>query len=124
VRISHTTTLPDVHASTCGGDESPALAWVGATDGTAQLLLVVEDPDAPTARPGVRPPRSTVGRGYRGPAPVRGLGPHRYVFQIFALAEPLTTINGKPRGAAKPRGVLAGAKAHARSRSDGFCERT
>ena len=46
------------------------------------------DPGALSARhpgPGVRVLRSTVGRGYHGPAPIKGHGPHHYVFQLFAL---------------------------------------
>ncbi len=54
---------------------------------------------------------------------MKGHGPHRYAFQIFALTEQLPTINGKPAEAAKPRDVLAAAKAHARGRIDGFYER-
>ena len=38
---------------------------------------------------GVRILRSTVSRGYHGPEPIKGHGPHRYTFQLFALAGPL-----------------------------------
>src|SRR4051794_17762738 len=93
-------TIPTVHAARrIGGEDlSPALTWSPAPAGTAQLLLVVEDPDAPTRRPvvhcvalleptmtslargaldaanpasGVRLLPSTMGRGYRGPAPIK-----------------------------------------------------
>ncbi|MRH90493.1 YbhB/YbcL family Raf kinase inhibitor-like protein [Nocardia sp. SYP-A9097] len=150
--FAHEEPLDVVHASKRigGGDISPALAWAGIPAGTAQLLVVVEDPDAPTAVPfvhcvalvdptvaelpsgalasdtsvpGVRILRSGWGRGYAGPAPIAGHGPHRYVFQIFALTDPLTLIGGKSPEKAKPRAVLAAARAHARGRIDGFYER-
>ncbi|WP_040815572.1 YbhB/YbcL family Raf kinase inhibitor-like protein [Nocardia concava] len=133
-----------------GQNVSPALAWSGVPAGTAQLLLVVEDQDAPFGGPfvhavalleagieglpsgalasasapaGVRILRSSWGRGYMGPAPIPGHGPHRYVFQLFALTEPLTLPGGRPPESAKPREVLAAAKAHGRGRIDGFYER-
>ncbi len=95
----------------------PALAWAGIPEGTAELVLIVQDPDAPLLRPvthliamGIAPgdglpegalaPRAgssvafgvgSFGRaGYAGPRPVRGHGPHRYVFQMFALDRPLS----------------------------------
>ncbi|MVU81479.1 YbhB/YbcL family Raf kinase inhibitor-like protein [Nocardia sp. ET3-3] len=133
-----------------GRDVSPALSWSGVPEGTAQLLLVVEDQDAPFGGPfvhalalldagigelpsgalasgsapeGVEMLRSSWGRGYMGPAPVPGHGPHRYVFQLFALTEPVTLTGGRSPGSAKPREVLAAARAHGRGRIDGFYER-
>ncbi|GAB3989300.1 YbhB/YbcL family Raf kinase inhibitor-like protein [Actinoallomurus acanthiterrae] len=148
-------TLPTVHASKRigGKDLSPALNWSPAPEATGQLLLVVEDPDAPTAAPfvhcvalldptvtglaqgaldaenpadGVRILRSGMGRGYHGPAPIKGHGPHRYVFQLFALAEPVTAASsGAALDSAKPRDVLAAAGGVlARGRLDGFYERS
>ena len=147
-------TIPAVHAGkrVGGTDLSPALAWSPAPEGTARLLLVIEDPDAPTPAPfvhcvalldpglsgvgrgaldaespsaGVRVLRSDLGRGYRGPAPIKGHGPHRYVFQLFALAEPVAAAaDGAARAVGKPRDVIASAgKALARGRLDGFYER-
>ncbi|MGW0859049.1 YbhB/YbcL family Raf kinase inhibitor-like protein [Streptomyces sp. NPDC002690] len=129
--------LPRVHcAKHVGGqDISPHLAWTGLPAGTAQLLLVVEDVDVPMAKPavhcvalidpaagdlppgslaakrpgpGVRLLRSTVGRGYHGPAPIKGHGPHRYVFQLFALAAPVDGGPGAtpPVDRARPRTLL------------------
>ncbi|WP_433759047.1 YbhB/YbcL family Raf kinase inhibitor-like protein [Nocardia sp. CA-135398] len=149
--FSHESPLPKVHASKRigGRDASPALAWT-VPDGTAQLLLVVEDPDAPMGlpfvhcvalleptltelpqdalraddpAPGVHILRSGFGRGYLGPAPIKGHGPHRYAFQLFALPEPIDTVGGKPATDAKPREVCSTAKAVARGRIDGFYER-
>ena len=146
--------IPTVHAGKRlgGRDLSPALAWDAVPAGTAQLLLVIEDPDAPTAVPndhgialldpsvtslaqggldiespaaGVRLLSAGSRRGYRGPAPRKGHGPHRYVFQLFALAEPLVVGAGSavPDSAA-PRDVLAAAGGVlARGRLDGFYER-
>ncbi|MFI1916153.1 YbhB/YbcL family Raf kinase inhibitor-like protein [Nocardia sp. NPDC020380] len=151
--FTHETTLALIHAGKRAGgrDESPALAWSTPPAGTAQLLLVVEDPDAPTAQPfvhcvalldpavtelprgalraeaapaGVRLLRSGWGREYMGPSPVKGHGPHRYAFQLFALTTPITEVGGKSPEEAKPRDVLAAARAHARGRIDGFYERS
>ncbi|GIH14356.1 YbhB/YbcL family Raf kinase inhibitor-like protein [Rugosimonospora africana] len=147
-------TIPTVHAGkrVGGQDLSPALAWAAAPEATVQLLLVVEDPDAPTPAPfvhcvalldpsvtglaegaldatapaaGVRVLRSGMGRGYLGPAPIKGHGPHRYVFQVFALGKPVTaTATGGALDSAKPRDVLAAAgDVLARGRYDGFYER-
>jgi phosphatidylethanolamine-binding protein (PEBP) family uncharacterized protein len=116
------------------------------------LLLVVEDPDAPTPLPfvhcvallatattglahgaldaatpaeGVRVLRSGRGRGYFGPEPPKSHGPHRYVFQLFALATPLSVgSRDAALDSAKPRDVLAAAGGVlARGRLDGFYTR-
>ncbi|MEW1864007.1 YbhB/YbcL family Raf kinase inhibitor-like protein [Streptomyces sp. NBC_00669] len=117
-----------------GADLSPHLAWTAPPAGTAQLLLVVEDIDVPLAKPavhcvalvdpaaghldpgalrarqpapGVQALRGTVGRGYRGPGPIKGHGPHRYVFQLFALAAPVgATPDGTSPERARPRTLL------------------
>ncbi|MEW2620383.1 YbhB/YbcL family Raf kinase inhibitor-like protein [Streptomyces sp. NPDC048106] len=137
-------------AKTIGGaDLSPHLAWTPPPSGTAQLLLVVEDIDVPLTKPavhclalldpasghldpgaldgrrpgpGVRLLRSTIGRGYHGPAPVKGHGPHRYIFQLFALSAPVDI----PRlDRARPRALLAAVTAPvlARARLTGVYER-
>lgn len=141
-------------AKTIGGaDRSPQLAWTELPPGTAQLLLVVEDIDVPMAKPavhclalidpalgqlepgalagkqpaaGVRVLRSTVGRGYHGPAPVKGHGPHRYVFQLFALD---SSLGGDPNDTlpdrARPRALLSAVAAPVlgRGRLTGVFER-
>jgi Raf kinase inhibitor-like YbhB/YbcL family protein len=137
--FEHEGTIPTVHAGkrVGGKDMSPALTWSAVPEGAAQLLLVVEDPDAPTPAPfvhcvalvdpsvtalaqgaldatnpadGVNALRSGMGRGYRGPGPIKGHGPHRYVFQLFALATPVTAgSSGAALDSVKPRDVLAAA---------------
>jgi hypothetical protein len=95
---------------TCeGADESPALQWSGAPDGARSFAMIVEDPDAPVgawihwllwdipastqALPqgfeagstGVSGRNDFGRRGYGGPCPPRGHGPHRYFFHLFAV---------------------------------------
>lgn len=136
-----------------GANVSPHLAWTEPPAGTAQLLLVVEDIDVPLAKPavhcsvvidpaagqlepgalnarqpapGVQLLRSTVGRGYRGPGPIKGHGPHRYVFQLFALGAPVAGApGGTPAERARPRVFLPGVTAPVldRGRLTGVYER-
>ena len=95
-----------------GAGTSPPLTWSGAPEG-ATLVLIVEDPDAPTPAPlvhaivwGLAAPAGSlvedalvpgqaggeVGKnsgfkqGWMPPDPPTGHGEHRYVFQLFALA--------------------------------------
>ncbi|MBO0840393.1 MAG: YbhB/YbcL family Raf kinase inhibitor-like protein [Sciscionella sp.] len=147
--FAHEASIPTAHTSKRigGKDLSPALSWSPAPADTVRLLLVVEDPDVPISTPavhcmalldpsmtaleqgaldaknpsdGVRILRSTISRGYQGPAPIKGHGPHRYVFQLFALGTP---IDGDVLDA-KPRTLLAAARnVLARGRLDGFYER-
>ena len=150
--VEHNGAIPAAHAGLRVGGEnlSPTLAWHGTPDETAQLLLVVEDVDSPTRSPfvhcvsliepeldmlppgalnaaasipGVQVLRSGMGRGYRGPEPIKGHGVHRYVFQLFALATPITSAVGRADlGTARPRAVLAAAcgPVLARGRLDGL----
>lgn len=95
---------------TCEGqDLSPQLGWGGVPEGTEELVVICEDPDAPGGTfihwvlAGLSPSstgleRGTVpedavqgvndfGRqGYGGPCPPPGHGPHRYFFRLFALS--------------------------------------
>jgi len=152
--FEHEGVIPAVHASARAGgqDLSPALSWSPPPPGTAQVLLVIEDPDAPTATPfihcvallapsvtglaqgalragrpadGVRVLRSSTGRGYLGPAPPRSHGRHRYVFELFALARPVRKGSSDAAlDSARPREVLAAAGGVlARGRFDGFYRR-
>jgi Raf kinase inhibitor-like YbhB/YbcL family protein len=120
-----------------GDDRFPPLAWRGVPGSAQELVIVIEDPDAPLPLPVVHaivhglPARadgldeaevnapgfagfgknSRGARSYRGPRPILGHGPHRYVFQLFALAQPLR-LAGPPtkktlRAALSGGGVLA-----------------
>jgi Raf kinase inhibitor-like YbhB/YbcL family protein len=100
-----------------GEGRSPPLEWTGVPPGAASLVLIVEDADSPTPQPlvhaivadlpaedgslaeGAIDPASldtedaTIGRnsflraGWLPPDPPPGHGTHRYVFQLFALAD-------------------------------------
>ena len=75
---------------------------------------------------GIQILRSTIGRGYHGPEPIRGHGPHRYTFQVFALPrEPSSTIEGTKLDRARPRVLLSSLTppAIARGRLTGVYER-
>lgn len=98
-------TIPGRH--TCDAEDvSPPLEWSGAPDGTAAFALIVDDPDArgwihwlvadiPADKAaleegvaaGVEGGTDFGRTGYGGPCPPSGS--HRYVFEIFALSEPL-----------------------------------
>lgn len=98
-----------------GGNVSPPLRWIGLPEETRSLVLLVEDPDAPTPEPFVHwivylsalagqqgslpegfsseaahegvieGANSTLKRGWTGCAPPKGDTAHRYHFQFFAL---------------------------------------
>jgi Raf kinase inhibitor-like YbhB/YbcL family protein len=119
--------IPRKHAGMGLGDNvSPPLAWTGVPAGAVEVVLVVEDPDAPlpspfvhcvatglpgrdgeiaegALRPGAADPvlgaTSMRKPGYLGPAPIPGHGPHRYVFQVFALDRPSGATAGSTKKA-------------------------
>jgi Raf kinase inhibitor-like YbhB/YbcL family protein len=115
---------------TCdGADVSPTLRWAGVPEGTSQLALVLEDPDAPGGTYthwlvyGIEPtatdlPGQSQGDGWTGYAPLGvregendfgdvGYGgpcppggeEHRYVFRLLALREPVDLEAGADRAA-------------------------
>jgi hypothetical protein len=98
-----------------GEGVSPPLFWTGVPEGTERLVLIVEDPDAPTPKPlvhavvwglpgedgqlgegaiaadGAGDEGGDVGRnsyareGWLPPDPPTGHGEHHYAFQLFAI---------------------------------------
>jgi len=102
--------IPDRFAKR-GGNVSPPLTWAQVPDGSAELVLLCEDPDAPagtflhwlvtgiaphsrgvaegeTPESGSARPNGFGERGWGGPQPPPGDGPHRYFFHLYALAAP------------------------------------
>jgi Raf kinase inhibitor-like YbhB/YbcL family protein len=100
-----------------GEDVSPALEWSALPDGTRELALICDDPDAPTPEPWVHwvaykipanvsrldegakgswlEGRNDFGRiGYSGPMPPQGHGVHHYHFRLYALDVPVAGKTG------------------------------
>jgi hypothetical protein len=103
---------------TCDGENvSPAFRWTGLPEGTQELLLACDDPDAPggvfhhwaawgispesgflrsgfgpeTLEPGFHQAINDFGKpGYGGPCPPQGDAPHGYHFRLSALSERIT----------------------------------
>jgi hypothetical protein len=127
---------------TCdGADISPPLTWSGVPEGTKSLVLVVEDPDAPSGvfrhwavfdipsgshgldpgysanRPakGLHEVRNDFGKpGHGGPCPPRGRGTHHYHFRLLAISRPILDL--KP--AASASDVLKTAEPYAIERAE------
>lgn len=118
----------------CEGENvPPPLEWRGVPEGAAELAVVIEDPDAPdgifvhwlvvgvdagvTALGPAGPPAggevlpgSSDNPTYIGPCPPNDDGPHRYVFQVYALdRRPALDASASPNQ--KVRAVRAGAVA-------------
>jgi Raf kinase inhibitor-like YbhB/YbcL family protein len=94
-----------------GDNTSPPLRWDGLPPATRQTVLIIDDVDVPLPRPllhtvavidpavdrvaagalrpgtaGIRFVRADLGhRGYAGPRPIPGHGPHHYRFHVFAI---------------------------------------
>ncbi|GIU84532.1 MAG: hypothetical protein KatS3mg008_1307 [Acidimicrobiales bacterium] len=117
--FSHGGPIPDKH--TCNGEDvSPELNWSGVPEGTAELVLICHDPDAPLTDGfthwvvyGIPPDATGIPEGggaqykqgttdfgaqqYNGPAPPPGHGQHHYYFHLYALREPLDAEPGLRR---------------------------
>ncbi|MHC4718698.1 MAG: YbhB/YbcL family Raf kinase inhibitor-like protein [Planctomycetota bacterium] len=125
-----------------GKDISPPLSWSNLPDGTKELALIVDDPDAPAgtwdhwivykipadrdglaegaggkgrkaAAPMVEGKNSWGNVGYGGPAPPPGHGLHHYHFELYALDAALDL----PAGSAKAR-LEAAMKGHVLGRGE------
>ena len=129
--------LPARHTAD-GTGTSPPVQWTGVPDGASQVVVVVEDADAPTPHPlvhaivvdlpardgalregaldhelALQPPgrigrNSFMGAKWLPPDPPPGHGPHRYLFQVFVL------------GAGEPLGEHAGREKVWQAVSDRF----
>lgn len=123
-------------AATCDGvGRAPAFEWSGVPEGTRELALVLEDPDAPDGTFihwtvwGLDPAAGTLfgegpvegkassgKRGYEPPCPPEGDGPHSYRFVLHALDRKLQLKAGASpeavgeavRRLSLARGVLSG----------------
>lgn len=113
--FDHGTPIPERHRGRLfAANISPPLTWTTPPADTAQLVLIVQDPDVPAKKPathaltigidpslthipengltnptpipGIKHGKGALGRrGWAGPKPPRSHGPHSYVFQLFAL---------------------------------------
>jgi hypothetical protein len=109
---------------TCdGADISPPLSWSDVPAGTGSLVLVVEDPDAPSGtfrhwavfdipptsrgldagysanRPvaALHQARNDFGKtGYSGPCPPKGGGTHHYHLRLLAIGRPTLDLRAPP----------------------------
>ena len=122
-------TIPKRHTGE-GQDVSPPLWWGSLPQGTKEIAVICDDPDAPTQKPFVHwvaykipadrrglPKRSTEGAlegtndfgevGYDGCMPPRGHGVHHYHFKVYALDTELDA----PAGLSKDE-LLAAIEGH------------
>ncbi|WP_030990303.1 YbhB/YbcL family Raf kinase inhibitor-like protein [Streptomyces sp. NRRL WC-3744] len=104
--------IPRRHAKDAD-NVSPPLTWSGVPDDAAELVLLCEDPDAPSGTflhwlvtgidprtggvaagetpQGGRPHRNGFGEpGWGGPRPPVGDDAHRYFFRLYALPAPVS----------------------------------
>lgn len=129
-------TIPDRHTCT-GEDVAPPLAWRDVPAETAELAVLMEDPDAAGGTfvhwvaAGIDPADGELAEGqeapvegtndfgsvgYRGPCPPEGDEPHRYVLTVLAVDRSLQLPPGASaqdlraavEGAELARGQLSG----------------
>ncbi|MGO9154940.1 YbhB/YbcL family Raf kinase inhibitor-like protein [Mycobacterium sp.] len=119
-----------------GDNTSPALHWSGLPPQTRQVVLIIDDVDVPLPRPllhtiavidptidhvtagslqpgctGMRFIRADLGhRGYAGPRPIPGHGPHHYRFHVFAIDDTI------PGGVTRAKSLLAAMSGHVLAR--------
>jgi Raf kinase inhibitor-like YbhB/YbcL family protein len=109
-------TIPKKHTGE-GQDVSPSLRWSTVPQGTREIAIICDDPDAPTEKPFVHwviykipadqqgLPEGTIQgalegkndfgrRGYDGCMPPRGHGVHHYHFKVYALDTELAVPEG------------------------------
>jgi Raf kinase inhibitor-like YbhB/YbcL family protein len=106
--------IPD-RLSADGGNETPIVEFDGAPEGTVELALIVNDPDAPLPNgfthwvvygipadtttldldaDGVKVGPMGAGQSvYYGPQPPAGHGTHHYFFHVYALGK---AVEGTP----------------------------
>ncbi|MGO9353563.1 MAG: YbhB/YbcL family Raf kinase inhibitor-like protein [Mycobacterium sp.] len=129
--------MPSSSAGKGVGDNiSPPLRWTGLPPETRHVVLIVDDVDVPLSRPllhtiavidraldgvtagglqpgcaGIRFIRADLGhRGYAGPRPIPGHGPHHYRFHVFAIDRPI------PDGVTTAKALLATMSGHVLAR--------
>jgi Raf kinase inhibitor-like YbhB/YbcL family protein len=113
-------TIPEKYTGE-GRDVSPPLRWTGLPEGTKEIALICDDPDAPTPEPFVHwvvykipadreglpegdrqgaleGKNDFGGTGYGGCMPPRGHGVHRYYFKVYALDAELEAAAGLTKG--------------------------
>ncbi|MEZ0350422.1 YbhB/YbcL family Raf kinase inhibitor-like protein [Mycobacterium sp. pR1184] len=128
-----------------GDNTSPPLRWDALPPDTRQTVLIIDDIDVPLPRPllhtialiepsldrvaagalqpgttGLRFIRADLGhRGYAGPRPIPGHGPHHYRFHVFAIDRPI------PENVSTARALFAAMAGHvlARGTLTGIYER-
>ena len=122
-------TIPVKYTCTATNPPSPPLAWSAVPSGTAELTLLVEDPDASASGfvhrvvygipPGTRslaegslPAAATQGANgrnqeqWQGPCPPAGSAPHHYRFTLTAVSKTLGLAPGAT--AAQVKAAMAG----------------
>jgi Raf kinase inhibitor-like YbhB/YbcL family protein len=122
-------TIPVKYTCTASNPVSPPLTWSGVPSETAELTLLVEDPDASPAGfvhwvvYGIPPGTQALAEGslpsgarqgangrnqdqWAGPCPPVGNPPHHYRFTLTAVSKPLGLASGAT--AAQVKAAMAG----------------